>query len=139
MRTCCGSLAARADPRYSTSYQSKDVWPSHLEQPVARWHRLRLWWPKCSLLDSWRTGLEEWHCWQLGKGDGAVTAPAGDSEGCRKGWWLEVWEGQGLDPWVQGCGIVEFSTAEEAAEAINQLHLSEVNPSKYRPPEAYDF
>ena len=26
----------------------------------------------------------------------------------------------------QGCGIVEFESAEEAAEAINTLHLSEV-------------
>ena len=26
----------------------------------------------------------------------------------------------------QGCGIVEFESAESAAEAINTLHLSEV-------------
>lgn len=26
----------------------------------------------------------------------------------------------------QGCGIIEFESAESAAEAINTLHLSEV-------------
>ena len=29
----------------------------------------------------------------------------------------------------QGCGIVEFETAEEAADAINTLHLTQVRES----------
>ncbi len=32
----------------------------------------------------------------------------------------------------QGCGIVEFETAESAAEAINTLHQSEVRPCLFQ-------
>ncbi|CAL8464736.1 g4271 [Coccomyxa elongata] len=34
---------------------------------------------------------------------------------------------EGRDGRSKGCGIVEFETAEEAAEAINTLHLSEID------------